>query len=73
MKGKQSNQSLFAGIVWAPNTHGSKVGATCGKTTGAYERGDQFDKRVQLMADWANFMSTTNAAGRKVVAIRGVA
>jgi integrase len=40
------------------------------KTTGAYERGDQFDKRVQLMADWANFVNTTNAQGQKVVALR---
>jgi len=70
MKGKQSNQSLFAGIVWAPNTHGSKVGATCGKTTGAYERGDQFEKRVQLMADWAKFVNIINAPVQKVVALR---
>ena len=40
------------------------------KTTGAYERGDQFDKRIQLMADWANFMSTTNVPGQKVVPLR---
>jgi integrase len=40
------------------------------KTTGAYERGDQFDKRIQLMADWANFVSTTNAPGQKVVPLR---
>ena len=26
------------------------------KTTAAYERGDQFDKRVQLMADWALYI-----------------
>jgi len=26
------------------------------KTTAAYERGDQFDKRVQLMADWAAYI-----------------
>ena len=43
------------------------------KTTAAYERGDQFDKRVHLMADWANFVNTINALGQKVVAIRGVA
>lgn len=28
------------------------------KTTAAYERGDQFDKRVQLMADWALYIDT---------------
>ena len=26
------------------------------KTTAAYERGDQFEKRVQLMADWAAYI-----------------
>jgi hypothetical protein len=26
------------------------------KTTAAYERGDQCDKRVQLMADWAAYI-----------------
>jgi integrase len=40
------------------------------KTTGAYERGDQFDKRTQLMADWANFLNITNVPGQKVVALR---
>ena len=40
------------------------------KTTGAYERGDQFDKRVQLMVDWANFVNTINAPVQKVVALR---
>ena len=28
------------------------------KTTSAYERGDQFDKRVQLIADWALYIDT---------------
>jgi hypothetical protein len=70
MKSKQSNQSLFAGIVWGPKTHGSKVGATCGKSTRAYERGDQFEKRIQLMVDWANFANTINAPVQKVVALR---
>ena len=28
------------------------------KTTAAYERGDQFEKRVQLMADWALYIDT---------------
>ena len=27
------------------------------KTTAAYERGDQFEKRVQLMADWAAYIN----------------
>jgi len=70
MKSKRSNQSMFAGIVWVTKTHGSKVGATCGKNSRAYERGDQFQKRIQLMADWANFMSTTNVPGQKVVPLR---
>ena len=28
------------------------------KTTAAYERGDQFEKRVQLMADWAAYIDS---------------
>jgi integrase len=40
------------------------------KTTGAYERGDQFDKRVQLMVDWAKFVNTISVPGQKVVALR---
>jgi len=40
------------------------------KTTGAYERGDQFDKRVQLMADWAKFVNTISVPDQKVVALR---
>jgi integrase len=28
------------------------------KTTAAYERGDQFEKRVQLMADWAAYIAS---------------
>jgi hypothetical protein len=73
VKSKQSNQSLFAGIVYVPKTHGSKAGATCGKNTRAYECGDQFDKRVQIMAGWANLVNTINALEQNVVAIRGVA
>jgi hypothetical protein len=70
MKSKRSNQSMFAGIVWVTKTHGSKVGATCGKNSRAYERGDQFQKRIQLIADWSSFVNIINAPGQKVVALR---
>lgn len=70
MKSKQLNQFLFAGIVWVPKTHGSKVGANCGKNTRGCERGDPSDKRVQQMADWANFANTINSPMQKVVALR---
>ncbi len=43
------------------------------KTTGAYERGDQFDRRINLMADWARFVNTANVPSRKVVALREAA
>jgi integrase len=43
------------------------------KTTGAYERGDQFEKRVRLMADWARFVNTANVPNQKVVPLRGAA
>jgi integrase len=36
----------------------------------AYRRGDLFDKRRRLMADWAKFCATSKPAG-KVVALRG--
>jgi integrase len=41
------------------------------KTTGSYERGDQFDRRINLMGDWAKFLSTANAPSRNVIALRG--
>jgi hypothetical protein len=72
MKSKQSNQSLFAGIVLLPKTHGSKVGAICGKTTQAYQLGDQFEKRIQLMADWSNFVNAITEPVQKAVALRRV-
>ncbi len=40
------------------------------KTTGAYERGDQFEKRIQLMVDWAKFVNTISVPGQKVVSLR---
>ena len=43
------------------------------KTTEAYERGDQFDKRIKLMADWAAFIGTAPAQGKNVVKLRGAA
>lgn len=39
----------------------------------AYQRGTQFAKRVNMMADWATFCSHVNAPGDNVVAIRGAA
>ena len=41
------------------------------KTTGAYERGDQFDRRIKLMADWARFVNTANVPNQKIVPLRG--
>ena len=43
------------------------------KTTEAYERGDQFQKRIALMADWARFIHTAPAQGKNVFKLRGVA
>lgn len=40
------------------------------KVEAAYRRGDLFDKRVRLMADWAAFCGTSTKKG-KVVGIRG--
>ena len=37
----------------------------------AYRRGDLFDKRVRIMADWAVFCSTVQDVEAKVVPIRG--
>jgi integrase len=39
------------------------------KTVAAYQRGDMFEKRRQLMAAWATYCTTPRAAG-KVVSIR---
>jgi len=36
----------------------------------AYPRGDLFDKRRRLMADWANYCASDGAAGVDVVPIR---
>jgi integrase len=42
------------------------------KVEAAYRRGDLFDKRRRLMAEWAALCSTTAAAGRdKVIPMRG--
>ena len=37
----------------------------------AYRRGDLFDKRRRLMADWAKFATTKPASSGEVVSIRG--
>jgi len=40
------------------------------KSEAAYRRGDLFDKRRRLMADWAAFCASNGAAGAKVTPIR---
>ncbi len=42
-------------------------------TVAAYQRSDLFEKRRNLMADWARFINTAPATGSNVVQIRGVA
>lgn len=39
----------------------------------AYRRGDLFEKRRRLMADWATYCASNGAAGAKVTPIRGAA
>lgn len=39
----------------------------------AYRRGDLFDKRTRLMADWASYCASNSRAGVKVVPIRAAA
>ena len=41
------------------------------KTEKAYRRGDLFDKRRRLMADWASHCDKTQKAGAEVVPIQG--
>ena len=43
------------------------------KSEAAYRRGDLFDKRRRLMADWATYCASSSAAGAKVTPIRGAA
>ena len=43
------------------------------KAEAAYRRGDLFDKRRRLMADWATYCASNGAAGAKVTPIRGAA
>jgi hypothetical protein len=42
-------------------------------TVAAYQRSDLFDKRRNLMADWAKFLGTAPAVGDNVVQLRGAA
>jgi integrase len=42
-------------------------------TVAAYQRSDLFDKRRNLMADWAKFLGTVPVVGDNVVQLRGVA
>ena len=39
-------------------------------TVAAYQRSDLFDKRRNLMVDWANFLHTVPADGANVVSLR---
>jgi hypothetical protein len=55
---ESANEALNLGIgrlvsCFPKNEGRVSVGS---KTTAAYERGDQFEKRVQLMADWAAYI-----------------
>lgn len=43
------------------------------KSEAAYRRGDLFDKRRRLMADWATYCTSDGTAGAKVLPIREVA
>ena len=43
------------------------------KAEAAYRRGDLFDKRGRLMADWATYCDSDGAEGATVTPIRGVA
>ena len=43
------------------------------KAEAAYRRGDLFEKRRRLMADWATYCASNGAAGAKVTPIRGAA
>lgn len=43
------------------------------KAEAAYRRGDLFDKRRRLMADWSTYCTSDSAAGASVTPIRGVA
>lgn len=42
-------------------------------TVAAYQRSDLFEKRRNLMADWAKFTNTAPVVGENVVQLRGVA
>jgi integrase len=43
------------------------------KSEAAYRRGDLFEKRRRLMADWATYCASGGVAGAKVTPIRGAA
>jgi integrase len=43
------------------------------KAEAAYRRGDLFEKRRRLMADWASYCASNGAAEAKVTPIRGAA
>jgi len=43
------------------------------KTTDSYERGDQFDRRIKLMADWATFVHATPVGATNDVDLRSAA
>lgn len=41
------------------------------KTEAAYRRGDLFDKRIRMMADWAAYCATVRVTENRIVNIRG--
>ena len=43
------------------------------KTTEAYERGDQFDRRIKLMEDWAKFVNASPTEGNNVISFKEAA
>ena len=43
------------------------------KAEAAYRRGDMFEKRARLMADWATYCDSNGNAGASITPIRGVA
>ena len=47
------------------------LGKGPGKVEGAYRRGDLFEKRQRLMADWARYCESTPVADSNVVSLRG--
>ena len=47
--------------------------AIANKSEAAYRRGDMFEKRRRLMADWSAYCASTGSSASKVTPIRGAA